>query len=103
MHPRLIILFLCFFTAGAFAQNQDSLYMQEHYEKVEYNIPMRDGATLFTLVYIPKDKSKQYPILLNRTPYNASSYGDFKTYGHPSQYLVRSGYILAFQDVRGRY
>lgn len=77
--------------------------MREHYDKVEYNIPMRDGAKLFTLVYIPRDKSKQYPILLNRTPYNASGYGEFKTHGHPSKYLVRSGYILAFQDVRGRY
>jgi putative CocE/NonD family hydrolase len=103
MHPRLFTLFLFFFSVNAFAQNEDSLYMREHYDKVEYHIPMRDGAELFTLVYIPKDKSKKYPILLNRTPYNASSYGDFKTYGHPSKYLVRSGYILAFQDVRGRY
>ena len=77
--------------------------MREHYDKVEYSIPMRDGTKLFTLVYVPKDKSKTYPILLNRTPYNAISYADFKTYGHPSKYLVQDGYILAFQDVRGRY
>jgi hypothetical protein len=103
MHPGLFTIFLFFFSVNVFAQNQDSLYMREHYDKVEYHIPVRDGAKLFTLLYIPKDKSKQYPILLNRTPYNASSYGEFKTYGHPSKYLVRSGYILAFQDVRGRY
>ncbi|MDQ3279256.1 MAG: CocE/NonD family hydrolase, partial [Bacteroidota bacterium] len=103
MHRSLLSVFLCFFTLALFAQNQDSIYMREHYDKVEYDIPMRDGAKLFTLVYIPKDKSKKYPILLNRTPYNASNYGDFKTYGHPSRYLVQSGYILAFQDVRGRY
>jgi putative CocE/NonD family hydrolase len=64
---------------------------------------MRDGNKLFTVVYTPKDKRKKYPILLNRTPYNASFYAGFKTHGHPSNYLVRDGYILAFQDVRGRY
>lgn len=77
--------------------------MREHYEKAEYKIPMRDGLKLFVVVYTPKDKTKTYPILLNRTPYNASEYGNFKTYGHPSQYLVRDGYIFVFQDVRGRY
>ncbi len=77
--------------------------MRTHYDKVEYQIPMRDGIKLFTVVYTPKDKSKTYPVLMNRTCYNASVYGDFKTYGHPSNFLVHDLYILAFQDVRGRY
>lgn len=77
--------------------------MREHYEKVEYQIPMRDGLKLFTVVYMPKDKTKTYPILMNRTCYNASSYADYQTFGHPSQYLVEDGFILVFQDVRGRY
>ncbi|HEX6334393.1 MAG TPA: CocE/NonD family hydrolase, partial [Flavisolibacter sp.] len=94
------VIFAC---SLAHAQNQDSLYMRQHYDKVEYNITMRDGIRLYTLVYIPKDKSVKWPILLNRTPYNVSNYGDFKTYGHPSRYMVESGYIIAFQDVRGRY
>jgi hypothetical protein len=91
---------------SALAQNvnsQDSAYMRAHYDKVEHFIPMRDGKKLFTLFYVPKDKSKPYPILLNRTCYNASNYGAYKTRSHPSQYLVRDGYIFAFQDVRGRY
>jgi hypothetical protein len=83
--------------------NEDSLYMRAHYTKAEYRIPMRDGVHLFVVVYTPKDTSKKYPILLNRTCYNASEYGDFKTNNHPSRYLVKDGYILAFQDVRGRY
>ena len=82
---------------------RDSVYMRQHYDKAEYFIPMRDGTKLYTLLYIPKDRRKQYPILLNRTCYNASAYGNFKTYAHPSRYLVRDGYILAFQDVRGRF
>ena len=83
--------------------NEDSLYMREHYDKFEYRIPMRDGNKLFTLVYMPKDKTKSSGILMNRTCYNASVYGDYKTYNHPSRYLIREGYILVFQDVRGRY
>ncbi len=104
---RLIISIILFSLVPGFTSaqkiNEDSLYMREHYEKLEYRIPMRDGAKLFTVVYMPKDKSRTYPILMNRTCYNASGYGDFKTHGHPSKYLVQDGYILVFQDVRGRY
>lgn len=105
MKTKLITLLLVTCVTLTYAQNfkEDSVYMRTHYEKFEYQIPMRDGVKLFTIVYVPKDQSKKYPILLNRTCYNASTYGDFKTYGHPSNYLVKDKYILAFQDVRGRY
>lgn len=101
----LFVSLLCVFYLQTSAQNPkaDSLYMRTHYDQVEYQIPMRDGIKLYTLVYIPKDKSKTYPILLNRTCYNASSYAEWKTYSHPSIFLVKDKYILAFQDVRGRY
>jgi putative CocE/NonD family hydrolase len=105
MKLKLFFIVLGLFSGLTFAQNieQDSIYMRQHYDKFEYKIPMRDGLKLYTLVYIPKDKSQQYPILMNRTCYNASTYGDFKTYGHPSQFLVKAGYIFVYQDVRGRY
>jgi len=98
-----LLLFLLSLTAFAQKQNADSLYMRQNYEKFEYNIPMRDGVKLFTIAYVPKDKSKTYPFLMNRTCYNASGYGNYNTYGHPSNYLVQDKYILVFQDVRGRY
>jgi uncharacterized protein len=105
MKRILILFFFITISQILFAQslNQDSVYMRNHYDKVEYRIPMRDGAKLFTLVYVPKDKSKVYPILMNRTCYNASGYGDFKMGNHPSMHYVKDGYILVFQDVRGRY
>jgi len=102
----LSIVVFCFaFCTHAVGQDvkKDSAYMRGNYDKMEYQIPMRDGVKLFTVVYIPKDRAKQYPILLNRTCYNASSYANFKTGSHPSRYLVKDKYILAFQDVRGRY
>lgn len=105
MRRYLLLLIACIGSLSLSAQrpNPDSLYMREHYEKFEYHIPMRDGARLFTLVYMPKDKSRTWPILMNRTCYNASNYSHFKTHGHPSKFLVQDGYILVFQDVRGRY
>ena len=63
----LVIIISLFLTAPAQTVKVDSLYMREHYDKFEYRIPMRDGAKLFTLVYMPKDKSKRWPILMNRT------------------------------------
>ena len=50
-------------------------YLREHYTKYEYRIPMRDGMKLFTAVYVPKDESQRYPILLTRTPYSVQPYG----------------------------
>ena len=98
-----IVLFYAFAISSCFAQNKDSLYLRQHYDLKEHRIPMRDGAELFTAIYTPKDTSKKYPILLNRTPYNASNHTDYQYGGYPSIYLVKEGYILAFQDVRGRY
>jgi len=101
---RFLFLLLFSITSSAlYAQNQDSIYVRQYYDKFEYQVTMRDGIKLFTVVYVPKDKSKAYPVLLNRTPYNASSYTDWKLRGHPSDLLVKDGYIFAFQDVRGRY
>lgn len=96
-----LALTLC--TTFVFAQNIDSAFLRQNYDKFEYRIQMRDGVRLFTLVYVPKDKQQTYPFLLKRTCYNASNYDNFKISGQPSKYLVRDKYILVFQDVRGRY
>ncbi|WP_026897840.1 CocE/NonD family hydrolase [Daejeonella oryzae] len=85
--------------------NQDSLYIRENYDKVEKYVPMRDGIKLFTSIYTPKDKSKKYPIMLNRTPYTVSPYGEnqYKTSLGPSMLFAREGYIFVYQDVRGKW
>ncbi|UMR31240.1 CocE/NonD family hydrolase [Massilia sp. MB5] len=85
---------------------------REHYTKHEFRIPMRDGVRLFTTVYVPKDSSKSYPFLIERTPYSAGvreqgklQYGvEFypKSLG-PSREFEQAGYIFVRQDVRGRY
>src|SRR5215475_2095982 len=50
-------------------------YISANYTKYEYQIPMRDGAKLFTAVYVPKDDSVKYPIMFIRTPYSVAPYG----------------------------
>ena len=39
------------------------------YDKREVRVAMRDGVTLFTQIYSPKDRETEYPILFKRTPY----------------------------------
>jgi uncharacterized protein len=80
-------------------------YVKAHYTKYEYRIPMRDGKKLFTSVYVPKDTSQPFPILMDRTPYGVGPYGEdqYKTNLGPSDEFEKAGYIFVYQDVRGRY
>ena len=80
-------------------------YVRTNFTKYEFRIPMRDGAKLFTSVYVPKDKAQKYPILLNRTPYSVGPYGPdlYRESIAPSEKLMKDGFIVVYQDVRGRY
>ena len=82
-------------------------FIRKNYDKSEVYIPMRDGTKLFTAIYSPKDKEKEYPILLNRTPYGAKPYGtrtnQYKDDLGPSMRLARDYYIFVYQDVRGKH
>ena len=103
----LIVIFLAAISSLR-AQNRPEapeFDVKEHYTKYEYRIPMRDGVHLFTSVYVPKDSSRAYPFLIDRTPYNVGPYGvdQYRTNLGPSPDFDKSGYIFVFQDVRGRY
>src|ERR1035438_5729582 len=92
-------------TFTAPATNQD-------YVKREVMIPMRDGVKLHTVIVIPKG-AKNAPILLTRTPYNASAQLNhaqsshlgsiLNGYDNAVEVIVEGGYIRAVQDVRGKY
>jgi len=80
-------------------------WLRERLTKHEVYISMRDGVRLFTSFYVPRDTSRTYPILLRRTPYNSEPRGE-EGYTPALMFnadLIEEGYILAFQDVRGRY
>ena len=82
------------------------------YVKRDVMIPMRDGVKLHTVVIVPKG-ARRAPILLTRTPYNAteltshaasSHLGPILTgYDNATEVIVEGGYIRAVQDIRGKY
>ncbi|NQD38179.1 CocE/NonD family hydrolase [Permianibacter sp. IMCC34836] len=111
--PALLFSLLALFgsTPLAAAETPDpaverSNYIRSHYAKFEYRVPVRDGARLFTSVYLPNDASpgKRYPILLVRTPYSVAPYGldRYKEKLGPTFDYEKDGFIFVFQDVRGR-
>lgn len=108
-YPVVLIFFVLGMARPSFGQrvNEDSLFIRQHYNKIERQISMRDGIRLFTSIYVPKDasESKKYPIVLNRTPYSVAPYGEdlYKTSLGPSMHFARNGYIIVYQDVRGKY
>jgi putative CocE/NonD family hydrolase len=109
MKKVLLILLFALYFASVHAQTpqaaQDSLYIREHYTKMEKYITMRDGKRLFASIYLPKDQSKKYPVLMTRTPYTVAPYGEKefrKTLGQ-NMLFAKAGYIFVYEDVRGRW
>lgn len=94
-------------TAQDHWDEESAAYVRSHYTKFEVRIPMRDGAELFTAVYLPDDASddRRYPILMRRTPYSVGPYGADRYPDHlgPNPAFDREGFIFVAQDVRGRY
>jgi len=79
------------------------------YVKHEVMIPMRDGVKLHTVIVVPKG-AKSAPMLLTRTPYDASKRAARNESPHMLAEMpqgegvfVADGYICVFQDVRGKY
>ena len=105
MKKLLSIALLIFGVLLSSAQDSKPNYVAENYTKKEVHIKMRDGAELFTSIYSPKDTSKKYPIIMQRTPYNAGPYGSdkMKRSISPSETMMKEGYIVVYQDVRGRF
>jgi putative CocE/NonD family hydrolase len=82
------------------------------YVKRDVMIPMRDGVKLHTVVIVPRG-ARSAPILLTRTPYDATgltSHAEsahlgpiLNGYDNATEVIVEGGYIRAVQDVRGKH
>ncbi len=77
------------------------------YVKRVVEIPMRDGVKLHTVILMHKG-TKNAPILLNRTPYDADGHTTRNKSGNMRSLMPQSydifaddGYIIVFQDIRG--
>src|ERR1700722_8549391 len=101
----LFVLILAASLAAQSRPDAPDFEVKEHYTKYEFRVSMRDGVHLFTSVYVPKDSSRSYPFLINRTPYSVAPYGVdlYRKQLGPSPDFDKAGYIFVFQDVRGRY
>lgn len=69
--------------------------------EVEHNMPatMRDGVTLRADVYRP-NADAPFPVLLCRTPYGKTRRKMHRDIGNE---MASRGYIVVYQDLRGRY
>src|SRR3989440_1039478 len=82
------------------------------YIRRDVMIPMRDGVKLHTVILVPKG-AKNAPILLTRTPYDATDLTSharsshlgpiLSGYDNATEVIVEGGYIRVVQDVRGKY
>ena len=82
------------------------------YTRREVMIPMRDGVKLHTVILVPRG-AKGAPILLTRTPYDATALTThaesshlgpiLQGYDNATDVIVGGGYVRVVQDVRGKY
>ena len=82
------------------------------YVRRDVMIPMRDGVKLHTVILVPKG-AKSAPILLTRTPYDATALTSHTSSAHLASVLqgydnatdvvVAGGYIRVVQDIRGKH
>lgn len=79
--------------------------IKQRFDKREIYISMRDGVKLFTSIYALKNDPTPRPVLLLRTPYNIEPGGPDNVSRLVREYrrFLAGNYILAFQDVRGRF
>lgn len=99
------LLFASVSTSSSFQSNPPEFNIRANYTKQESMVPMRDGAKLYTAIYVPKDPGGPLPIILQRTPYSCAPYGPttFPNGLGPTRQFPREKFIFVNQDVRGRY
>src|SRR5580658_931864 len=68
----------------------------------EVMIPVRDGVHLQTAIITPTNQSKPLPILLKRTPYGVPDRA-WDQVSPTDRELMKDGYIMVFQSLRGRF
>jgi uncharacterized protein len=101
-------------TSSAQSEPSDAEMPKPKYEirlQKSVMIPMRDGVRLSTDLYFPVGAPEPLPVILIRTPYNKKLFRP----GRPSGYyawkggdvrvmlFAGQGYVVAVQDLRGRY
>ena len=93
----LAVISLAASTYAAQTSDEKPLF---HYQEVM--VPMRDGVHLQTAILTPLDQKAPLPILLSRTPYGIPAKAP-TTIAPRLKELMADGYILVYQNLRGRF
>jgi hypothetical protein len=84
----------------AFAQQPEARALSEGVRREQgVMMPMRDGVRLSTDLYFPTDAAAPFSTIMIRTPYGKTRE---YPYGGVVPLLVQAGYVVAYQDTRGR-
>lgn len=82
-------------------------YVQDNFVIREVMVPMRDGVKLYTLIISPKKNTGAFPVILKRTPYDASDNLNSRASSRLEVTIGRQflgdDYIYVVQDIRGRF
>ena len=104
-----VFLVLALLTAGAAAQDPPLRegHPSDDFTLREAMVPMRDGVKLYTLILTPRQAAGPLPILLERTPYDATrALGGRPTTRFEVARGTRyadGGFVFVAQDLRGRF
>jgi putative CocE/NonD family hydrolase len=118
---KALLLAACLIAPAALAQTIPANETPAHfvpvtksfdYERRDVMIPMRDGVKLHTVILVPRGAHRA-PMLLTRTPYNATELTSYNQsahliasldgYDNADDMIIDAGYIRVVQDVRGKY
>jgi uncharacterized protein len=96
------LLFISLFAGFAVITGSAAAQTDTAWVRTDTLIPMRDGIRLFTVISVPNGPGLggPLPILMTRTPYEASGNAGM---ARRANELGLGGYILVFQDIRGRF
>ncbi len=98
--PLLVAILLAVFAVAQEAAPQSPAKPLFNYQ--ELMIPVRDGVHLQTAILTPADHLGPLPILFRRTPYGVPD-KPFDQIPASLKELMQDGYILVFQNLRGRF
>ena len=103
----LVITFISSALAVAPEQPLREAFPHDDFLIREAMVPMRDGVKLYTLIITPKNDTDTLPIILKRTPYDASGALDGRMSSrldvNMGSEFLGDDYIYVVQDIRGRF
>ncbi len=109
---KSLFVWLCLATASgnlvaADEQGLRDAFPHDDFVVTEEMVEMRDGVKLYTLILTPKESAAALPVILKRTPYDASGALGGRVSARldvklGNQFLGHD-YIYVFQDIRGRF